>query len=246
MLDQAGSPRCSGISLAAVTFALAQTVVSAWSPSLLRQPGGYFQTRLLASFDFSSPSEWDSFYIENEDTFEWHSSIALDTISSFVPSDADCLMVGCGNSKLPAAVLSTCENPRIVLLDTSKTCLKQLEQVYGSAVKYQCGDASKLADLWDTPSFDIIVDKGLTDAVLCGEGWDGILERVFEDASRVLREDSGVYLLISYKLPSSTKEFIREVGGKVGLDWKFDLPESNDRVGVSLATRVGRSTEDAF
>jgi hypothetical protein len=195
-------------------------------------------TKRSASFDFSAPSEWDTFYQEN-DTFEWHASVSLERIASYIPNSSDCLMVGCGNSKLPEIVLSTCIDPRIVLLDTSQTCLDQLEESYGSTVEYQCGDATKLSSLFGDREkrFDIIVDKGLTDAILCGEGWNGPLETLFQEAATVL-PSSGLYLLISYKLSSSTKEFLREVGDEVGFDWEFDLPkDSNHRVSVSLARK---------
>jgi hypothetical protein len=115
--------------------------------------------------------------------------------------------------------------------------LNQLEEVYGSSVEYTCGDATKLSSLWDEKQFDIIVDKGLSDAILCGEGWNGPLAKLFQDAATVLRKGTGIYLLISYKLPSSTKEFLMEVGDEVGLEWEFDLPDSNHRVSVSMARK---------
>ena len=71
-------------------------------------------------------------------------------------------------------------------------------------------------------SFDIIIDKGLTDAILCGEGWDGPLEKVLYESAKILSMGTGRYLLISYQLPSSTKEFLVNVGKDVGLEWEFD------------------------
>mmetsp|Transcript_26926 Transcript_26926/g.59134 ORF Transcript_26926/g.59134 Transcript_26926/m.59134 type:complete len:182 (-) Transcript_26926:126-671(-) len=71
--------------------------------------------------------------------------------------------------------------------------------------------------------FDIIIDKGLTDAILCGEGWDGPLEKLLYESAKVLSMGTGQYLLISYKLPSSTKEFLMTVGKSVGLEWDFDF-----------------------
>jgi hypothetical protein len=211
-----------------------------WTPSLSLQVRTHKVPSFLctSSFDYSSPSGWDNFYQDNA-IFEWHSSVPLERIASYVPPSADCLMVGCGNSQLPEVVLSTCDQPRIILLDTSETCLTQLKKVYGSTVEYQCGDATKLSSLWkDEKQLDIIIDKGLADAILCGEGWNGPLETLFQGAATVLRNGSGIYLLISYKLPKSTKEFLTEVGEKVGLDWEFDLPDdSNHRVSVSLARK---------
>ena len=209
-------------------------LVRCWTSSLSTRRRRHIS--LHASFDFSSTSEWDIFYQENG-VFEWHSSVPLDKIASFVEPNSDCLMVGCGNSRLPQVVLSNCRDVSIVLSDTSQTCLDQLQTIYGSSLKYKLGDSTKLSTLFEEKKFDIIIDKGLSDAILCGDGWDGPLTRLFEGASIVLNEEKGIYLLVSYKLPPSTKNFLTEVGQRVGLNWQFDLPESNDRVSVSVATK---------
>lgn len=205
-----------------------------------QRPVDFKRTTLLA-FDFSAPSEWETFYQDTTEVVEWHSSIPLERVASYVPKqqDAEILMVGCGNSKLPQVILSCCSNPRIVLLDTSPTCLDQLMELYGPDVEYVCGDAVNLQRLFPHRKFDVIVDKGLSDAIFCSEGWNGPLETLYRGAAAVLRPEVGKYLLVSYRLPSSTKDFLRQVGDKVGLEWEFDLKEdSNPRVGVSLAKKL--------
>jgi hypothetical protein len=117
-----------------------------------------------------------------------------------------------------------------------------------TAIDYICGDVTRLSKYFDIGDedddnddndnddddddnnnrrggglFDIIIDKGLTDAILCGEGWDYLLEKVLYESSKILSKDgSGRYLLISYQLPSSTKDFLIDVGKQVGLEWEFD------------------------
>ena len=132
--------------------------------------------------------------------------------------------------------------------------------MYGSNVECVCGDATELSKLnlssktssghvgdrsiddnitgqSSQDKFDIIIDKGLTDAILCGEGWNGPLKKLFREASGVLRA-RGRYLLISYRLPSSTKDFLVRIGKSVGLEWEFDIPDdSNLRVSVSVAVK---------
>ena len=193
---------------------------------------------LLNSFDFSSHLEWDKFYEDNPCWFEWHDSVPLERIASHIPHNSDCLMVGCGNSMLPAVTLFSRTSTRINLLDTSPKCIEQLKEFYGSALEYTLGDATRLTTLFPPDKrFDIIVDKGLTDAILCGEGFDTFLERLYQEASQVLRCKSGLYLLISYRLSKSNKDFLTEIGDSVEMDWEFDLPDSNDRVSVSMARK---------
>lgn len=226
-------------------------------------------------------------------TTEWHDSIALEDIATVVPSHSRCLLVGCGTSRLPEVLLHQPAPPRsLVLMDTSPTCLEQLKALYGNVGKdssttthmeYVCGDATRLCYYFGTSVvtdnksssgdpqqtrpflfFDMIIDKGLTDAILCSEGWDGPLESMLREASQILTPVSGQYLLISYQLPRTTREFLEEVGRDVGLEWQFDVdltaiaqhlqvpvtdeafvtgekrvrPSSSSRVSVALATKI--------
>lgn len=282
-------------------------------------------------------------------------------------SSCSILLVGCGNSHLPDVILQQQQNQqqsnqqeeetpspsrrmrrrrcnRVVLMDTSPTCLQQVhfrlnknvendqrhhKKLVGNnnskgrscridtntiivdtngVIEYVCGDATRLTDYFvaandeiddycnksneesssplQHPScqqeqwshvtnsnvkicggFDVIVDKGLCDAIWCGEGWNGPLERLFEEVVQVLRRPNllssssssqsnavdpqqrsyvssssttGRYILVSYKLSTSNKQFLLEVGKQVGLQWEFDIPPpfSNHRVSVSIATLV--------
>ena len=142
---------------------------------------------------------------------------------------------------------------------------------FATEVKYVCGDSTRLSEYFSSSSsraetdsntddvvFDVIVDKGLADAIWCNEGWDGMLERLFDEVAKVLRKPSsaisaaasssdrketeqhvcGKYILVCYKLSKSHKEFLIDVGKRVGLEWEFDIPPpfSNNRVSVSIAT----------
>lgn len=69
-----------------------------------------------------------------------------------------------------------------------------------------------------TKTIDCIFDKGLLDALLCSEGWNGLVERLFGEVSALLAT-GGSYILVSYQLPSSTKEFL----SKLGMRWEFGL-----------------------
>lgn len=142
-------------------------------------------------------------------------------------------------------------------------------------IDYICGDATRLSKYFgidktvngsddgkpenkfrddEESLFDIIIDKGLTDAILCGEGWDGPLQKLFCESSKILSADTGRYLLISYQLPSSTKDFLIHTGDEVGLEWEFDFDLANNatssspkggkqhqRVSVALAKKVAGS-----
>ena len=66
-------------------------------------------------------------------------------------------------------------------------------------------------------------------------GW--ATEKLMYESAKVLSMETGQYLLISYELPSSTKEFLVDTGKTVGLTWDFDfdLAASMPHDGVSVA-----------
>lgn len=196
-------------------------------------------------FDFSSKIGWNQFYKEETDAVEWHSSIPLDVlVKAYITKEGSCLMIGCGTSQLPRAIYDADGTAAaMTCLDSSSTCLDQLKQQFDSvndddaSIQYVCGDAVELTQtLGDVTSFDVIVDKGLMDALLCDEGWNGPVERLMEQAIRRLKV-GGQYLLVSYGLPSSTQDFLVSVTTP-HLEWEFDRPEAAGRVQVSLATKV--------
>jgi hypothetical protein len=69
---------------------------------------------------------------------------------------------------------------------------------------------------------DVILDKGLLDAILCGEGWDIDVERLLNGASKLLSKN-GMYILISYASIPSVKEVIVEIGNDVGIRWDLNI-----------------------
>jgi hypothetical protein len=196
------------------------------------------------TFDFSSAIGWEQFYSDSGvnsqeySVLEWHSSVPLKVLADFVPLGvSNCLMVGCGTSDLPSVVYEERPDTSIALMDSSQTCIDQLSGRYGDTMSYVCGDATRLSSvLPPSKLYDIIIDKGLMDAIFCGEGWNGPIESLVKESSKVL-SPGGFYLLASYRLPTSTKEFLTEVGSEVGLDWEFDCAGSNDRVGLSIARK---------
>jgi len=201
--------------------------------------GGFDQD----AFDFSSSANWETFYQQEQTIVEWHSSVPLKTISEIIPPSAtSCLVIGCGNSHLPSVIRATRPNCCITLLDSSPTCMAALQIRYqqDASFSFLCGDALALEevirDQADSKHFDVVLDKGLMDAFLCGDDWDRTIVPLLEQVSRILW--NGSYILVSYKLPRSTRQFLTDVGHRVGLAWEFDIVGSNDRVGISLATKL--------
>ncbi|KAI2490302.1 hypothetical protein MHU86_24266 [Fragilaria crotonensis] len=233
----------------------------AWT--LPTRPSSHHVVASAASrdFDFSSILGWNNFYQQDDAIVEWHSSIPLEALMDYIPKGSSCLIIGCGNSRLPKAIYDVHgSETKICCLDSSQTCLDQLKQQWDfvesttsfqsttnrtlscshpDCVSFVCGDAVELTKtLGPDTNFDRIIDKGLMDALLCGEGWNAPVERLLRESIQVLSE-GGQYLLISYRLPKSTEAFLQTVTTPA-LQWSFHLDNghANERVQISLATKI--------
>ena len=208
----------------------------------------------------------NDFYQQDDTVVEWHSSVPLAILVEYIPKPSSCLIVGCGNSRLPKAIDDAhYGETQICCLDSSQTCLDQLQRQWGvvesstliqtstntefssstpDCISSVCRDAAELTKTLGTDTkFDRIIDKGLMDAFLCGEGWNVPVERLIRESIQVLN-DGGQYLLVSYRLPKSTEAFLESVSSP-HLEWSFRLDNigpSNERVQVSIATIVPYSS----
>ena len=216
---------------------------------------------LADAFDFSSKTGWDQFYERRSipaddhdqlafEPYEWHSSLDHDTVLQHAERGGSILFVGCGTSTMPLELYDLHEGKsHIICLDYSPSCIEQLAQSWGPTranMSFLVGDATRLENMPDIADsdegIDAIIDKGLIDALMCGEGWNGDVERLLASAAKQLRPN-GLYVLVSYKLSSATKDFLLDVGKKDGLEWTFDLEdEDNNRVSLSKAVMVHTSS----
>jgi SAM-dependent methyltransferase len=207
----------------------------------------------LESFDFSSQIGWDDFYTLNpQNTFEWHSSMPHSYIIDDIDIGSNVLLVGTGNSQLPRILYDQHDHStQVICMDYSYPCMELLQKLHAQdcpRMKFVCGDVMHLTSLMndhdilgtehmnDSKYFDYVVDKGLTDALMCNEGFCFTLEKYLRQIANVLKKD-GKLILISYKLIPSTREFLEMQGEELGMEWEFDVKnKSNDRVSYSVAT----------
>jgi hypothetical protein len=230
---------------------------------------------------------------------EWHQEIALEEIVDLVErlllrDDEDAststhnsaagndnnqgaiLVIGCGTSTLPTMLLERLPTVRLVLLDSSRTCVEHVRERYnsnhhplltgstsgssapsvGNRVDCVWGNVLRPRSTWqlvggpndnsdddndDRASIptkvDLILDKGLMDVLLCGDDWDSTVPRLLaaladddddDDALAPTGRYCCYYVLVSYTLPPSTRQFIREETGNTW-DWSFDAAVGDDR-----------------
>ena len=86
-------------------------------------------------------------------------------------------------------------------------------------------------------NFDVVIDKGLLDALMCGEGQD--VERLVGGVNDVLVPHAwGLHVLICFPLSASVRRSLE--GSSPGLAWEFDVPvegSEDGRATFNLARR---------
>ncbi|KAL7550871.1 hypothetical protein ACHAWF_014077 [Thalassiosira exigua] len=203
--------------------------------------------------------------------YEWHPHIPpstiVDAIAPAIMASAEyysspssetnrlpsILLVGCGNSALPRVVHDAFGIPvHVTCLDYSSVCIQMIKSMYEPTcpnMDFIQGDATRLhqvewgGGLSGGKRFDVIVDKGLLDALMCGEGFD--IQSFMEGMNDVLTTNNwGRHILICFRLSKSPKQDLIDLGNvnKPGLAWDFDIPVAGSEVGRA-SFNMGRRRE---
>ena len=199
--------------------------------------------------DFYEMSNNNTNQFLGDEFYEWHKSLSNARIIDQIPlTVSSVIMVGCGTSRLPEQLcrdrsLRGITDMKVVCLDYSQVCIDAMNQYYfgtpsttttddnnvsnfAKNLLYVHGDATQMDKVLRKENLcnqvDVILDKGLLDAILCGEGWDIDVERLLKGASKLLSKN-GMYILISYALIPSVKEVIVEIGNNVGIQWDLNI-----------------------
>jgi hypothetical protein len=156
---------------------------------------------------------------------------------------------------------------RVTCLDYSPVCINMMKTTYTKDnypyLDFVLGDATKIRDVIWTPNnvdedvagdnynpsmakddsrtekqqFDIIIDKGLLDALMCGDGFD-IQQFMAGINDTLVLNNWGMHLLICFPLSESLKQQI--LTNESSLIWNFDIPidgHENGRATFNLALR---------
>ena len=205
---------------------------------------------------------WDSEYESSlSEPFDWFfefDDLALDWWQEHVVGQAvEILVVGCGHSTLSKRLSKEFPTTRVISIDSSQTCIDRMRE-QEPELEWYCADAGRLDLLPETfgatARYDLIIDKGMLDAVL-GYGTTKHVAPCVSELKRVLKDDGRVIIFACTRDQDSGKNFDGFQGGEASCvryfkqdHWDletFEIPAPSDR-GLSPAFDDVRPTSYAL
>ncbi len=168
--------------------------------------------------DYGNPLYWQERYAADPSAcFDWY--MPWETIKPILaarrllrPGDQDyeVLLPGCGNSRLPAQ-LSADGLTNVSCVDHSSVVISQLQARFQDLPEadFSTADVTTAEPCPERPDdvFDLVIDKGCMDAVLCGEDAFARAGRLVANMHRVLKP-GGAYVVITFGEPQARMPFL--------------------------------------
>lgn len=123
-----------------------------------------------------------------------------DVLKDILQPDHNILVLGCGNSRLSEELFDE-GYTNITNIDISMVVIEAMQQKYQDkpTMTYQQMDCRQME--FPAGKFNVVIDKGTLDSVLCGEGSTRNMQKTLTEISRVL-QPNGVFVCISHGDPS--------------------------------------------
>lgn len=145
---------------------------------------------------------WDERYTRDPEPFDWYQRWdgIKDTVNPLLNPNCNILILGCGNSRLGEELYDE-GHTQLTNIDISGVVVEAMTEKYRdkSSMSFQQMDCRQL----DFPpqKFDVVIDKGTLDSILCGDGSTRNIHKTLTEISRVLTNE-GVFICISHGEPS--------------------------------------------
>eukprot|EP00758_Cryptobia_borreli_P001976 Tbor_TRINITY_DN2683_c0_g1::TRINITY_DN2683_c0_g1_i1::g.17986::m.17986 len=159
--------------------------------------------------DYGKSEYWNERYKVKDTTFDWFVTYEpiRSLIQSIVQHDHKILVVGAGNSCLSPQMYENGYH-HITNIDISDVVIHQMSSRYKEQDRmiWVNMDARKME--FPNNSFDIVIDKGTVDSLLCGSNSFQSVYQMNKSVARVLKR-GGKYIVITYGQPDTRIDHYR-------------------------------------
>ena len=198
---------------------------------------------------FGEPSFWESRFRANKKSFDWYASfdelnellphILRSTVSPNGFAVETVLVVGCGNSEFSHHLSSFYSVNSVTNVDISMSVIQQMQSKYPNQ-SWLHKDATCMAESLPHGAYNLIVDKGTLDALLCGSDSNRKAHALLDQMGHLV-SDTGAILLVSHKV---NRMALIEKTERLGIKqiWKCDLSDET----IFINSFRSRGVDDAF
>ncbi|KAJ8604706.1 hypothetical protein CTAYLR_006540 [Chrysophaeum taylorii] len=157
---------------------------------------------------YECPGYWGERYAADDSRFEWFVSFAsIRPLLGFVRRGSAVLDMGCGTSLFLADLRRDGHRGRLVGVDIVEKAVRALRrETRGLEIEVYCDDVRALR--FGASTFDVVVDKGTIDAMICGGA--AAVQAACAEVSRVLRV-GGRFVVCSHHLVDGMDDWLRPV-----------------------------------
>lgn len=203
--------------------------------------------------EYGKAEYWDERYKANDTTFDWFVGYEAlkDIIQPLAKPEQRILVIGAGNSRLSAQMYDG-GFQNITNIDISEVVINQMKARFKEMDRMEWVRMDVLKMDFPDASFDLVIDKGTIDSLLCGSNSFHNVYQMNKQISRVMKK--GAHLVtITYGQPDTRIDHFRrkklhfEVEHKTVDKPVFSAdasPTSNYHVYVTTKTEDAHEGED--
>jgi ubiquinone/menaquinone biosynthesis C-methylase UbiE len=156
----------------------------------------------IVQYNYGKADYWEERYARTEEDFDWFfewNTLGKTIAQFYTPSDR-VLIIGCGNSVMPRDMLDT-GFPLIGNIDLSTNIISQLKERYKNEPRLQWFAMNCAQLAFPDQSFDLVIEKGTIDTIMCGDNCDEIVNATMGEVYRVLT-NGGRLVVVTFRTPA--------------------------------------------
>lgn len=159
---------------------------------------------------YGDPEFWEQKYAKDTSPFEWYVSWPRlkPVIGPVLTQCKRALHVGCGTSSLGHDILESGVET-VVNLDVSKTVIHAMSKRYQHIDRLEWIATDIRTTKLKSASFDVVIDKGTMDALMCSDIAVRIVYNMFEEISRLLKP-GGFFIEVSSGCEELRESYFQE------------------------------------